>query len=335
MSQSLALFITGVVLLILFAISFHFDKRKFINAILLFLSVVMLIMSLLVFTRNNDTLQSIFCVIFFIAIPLIMLVIIGLLFYDSFLLLKKEGKRIKNLLPALFGFALLVGMIISLLTLFTAFDKHHVLTVFMWLVAILCCYFSFIFVALLVYSRLYTMLPKNINSDYIVVLGCGLSQGEKVTPLLRGRIDKAVEIYEKGERHAKLVLSGGQGIDEKISEAQAMANYLIEKGFTKDNLILEKESVNTYENLKNTRDMLDTPEKKNSYIFVTNDYHVFRASIFARKLGMNAQGVGCHTAGYYWPGAFIREYIAILVQHNLLTIAVILFWAFLAIESFL
>ena len=114
-----------------------------------------------------------------------------------------------------------------------------------------------------------------------------------------------------------------------------MANYLIEKGFTKDNLILEKESVNTYENLKNTRDMLDTPEKKNSYIFVTNDYHVFRASIFARKLGMNAQGVGCHTAGYYWPGAFIREYIAILVQHNLLTIAVILFWAFLAIESFL
>lgn len=48
MSQSLALFITGVVLLILFAISFHFDKRKFINAILLFLSVVMLIMSLLV-----------------------------------------------------------------------------------------------------------------------------------------------------------------------------------------------------------------------------------------------------------------------------------------------
>ena len=50
------------------------------------------------------------------------------------------------------------------------------------------------------------------------------------------------------------------------------------------------------------------------FLFVTNDYHVFRTSTYARKLGMKGDGLGCRTAGYYIPSAFIREYVALCVK---------------------
>jgi uncharacterized SAM-binding protein YcdF (DUF218 family) len=187
----------------------------------------------------------------------------------------------------------------------------------------------------LLYSLLYLNMPKNMNCDYIIVHGCGLLDGERVSPLLKGRVDKALEIYRRCNGSAKLVLSGGRGADEKISEAQAMKDYLLAQGFPADAMILEDRSATTYENLRNVRDMLDTNGVKHRYLFVTNDYHVFRTSLFAKKLGMNASGIGCRTAMYYWPSAFIREYIAVMAQYRWLTIAVVLAWLGLTIESLL
>ena len=50
------------------------------------------------------------------------------------------------------------------------------------------------------------------------------------------------------------------------------------------------------------------------FLFVTNDYYVFRTSTYARKLGMKGDGLGCRTDGYYIPSAFIREYVALCVK---------------------
>lgn len=181
------------------------------------------------------------------------------------------------------------------------------------------------------YSLLYTYIPKRIQCDYIIVHGCGLKNGESVSPLLKGRVDKAVQIFRKSNESAKIVVSGGQGRDEKISEAQAMKNYLLEIGVAEDSIIMEEQSKTTYENLKNVRDMLDADGMKNRYIFVTNNYHVFRTSLFARKLKMKAQGVGCKTAGYYWPSAFIREYIAIMVKYKWVVAFIVAVWILIEI----
>lgn len=97
-------------------------------------------------------------------------------------------------------------------------------------------------------------------------------------------------------------------------------------------MILEEKSRTTYENLKYVRNMLDSERRKHRYIFVTNDYHVFRTSLFARKLKMKAEGVGCKTANYYWPSAIIREYIAIMVifkKVNILFAVIWLIWSVL------
>lgn len=59
-----------------------------------------------------------------------------------------------------------------------------------------------------------------------------------------------------------------------------------------------------------------------SSIFVTNNYHTFRAGIFAKRVHLDSGGIGAHTAPYYLPTAFVREYIAILMLHKWLHICV-------------
>ncbi|WEV41376.1 YdcF family protein [Bifidobacterium sp. ESL0682] len=161
------------------------------------------------------------------------------------------------------------------------------------------------------------------------------------------------------------VVSGGQGADEQISEAEAMKRYLIEeRGVPASSILKEDQSTTTFENLRNSKvimdarsnatqsahilssgdnestasDVGDSPKSLSSSAIaehrsdrvermkdrrscpyrvavVTSDYHVFRAGEYARELGLKSDGVGSHTKGYYWPTAFIREFIAISRAH--------------------
>lgn len=165
------------------------------------------------------------------------------------------------------------------------------------------------------YSLLYNFLPKRKDYDFIIIHGAGLIGGEVVTPLLKKRIDKAVEAFHQGQNpNLKLIASGGQGPDEKISEAQAIANYLKSIHFPMDKVILEDRSTTTYENLLFSKEIAEQHIKNPRFLFVTNDYHVFRTSLYAKQIGLVGDGLGCATASYYIPSAFIREYIAFLTK---------------------
>jgi len=168
----------------------------------------------------------------------------------------------------------------------------------------------------MLYSILYLFIPKKKHYDFIIIHGAGLLDGERVTPLLKRRIDKAVEAYHKSKNsNIKIIASGGKGADEKISEAQAITNYLLEEtDVPQDAIILEDQSRTTYENLLFSKELGEKLVAKPQFLFVTNDYHVFRTSTYARKLKMKGDGLGCRTAGYYIPSAFIREYVALCVK---------------------
>ena len=71
---------------------------------------------------------------------------------------------------------------------------------------------------------------------------------------------------------------------------------------------------NGYENLLYSKKLGEKLVASPQFLFVTNNYHVFRTSTYARKLGMKGDGLGCRTAGYYIPSAFIREYVALCVK---------------------
>ena len=79
-------------------------------------------------------------------------------------------------------------------------------------------------------------------------------------------------------------------------------------------IILVDQSRTTYENLLFSKKLGEKLVASSQFLFVTNDYHVFRTSTYAPKLSMKGDGLGCRTSGYYIPSAFIREYVALCVK---------------------
>ena len=104
---------------------------------------------------------------------------------------------------------------------------------------------------------------------------------------------------------------GGKGDDETISEAEAMEKYLIEKGIPREDIIIENESKTTYENIYNSKKIIESREGRKYTALVTSNYHVYRALRYCRKKGLQCTGIGSRVAFYYWPSALIREYIAV------------------------
>ena len=117
----------------------------------------------------------------------------------------------------------------------------------------------------------------NEQYDYVIVLGARV-RGTTVTKSLRKRLDKAFEYIEKND-NTILVLSGGQGNGEDVSEAQAMYDYLVQKGVDKSRLLLEDKSTSTVENIEYSMKIIEK-NSQNATVevgFITNNFHVFRA----------------------------------------------------------
>lgn len=167
--------------------------------------------------------------------------------------------------------------------------------------------------------------PK-YDKDYIIILGCGIKKDGTLLPLLRGRVDKAIEFYktqlENTGKKAVFVPSGGQGGDEIISEGEAMKSYLLEQGIPVDQIMPETKSTNTLENMKFSKELINDENAK--VAFSTTNYHLFRGGMFASQVNMNAEGMGSRTKWYFWPNAFIREFAGLIVSQKKRIISVVL-----------
>lgn len=303
----------GIIFLILFGISFIREKRRFKNAVYLLCAILnMGFYSVILMIGTQNTMLNLLVVALALCVMPIGIVVTSILFIAAGIItIKREGFRIPNLLALAFGIGIWTPLI-----LFCLLEVSHLMS--KWFIGItyfsmiVVLYIGFTFVALLIYSSLYCILPKGKNYDYIIIHGAGLLDSERVSPLLAKRIDKGIEAFKRFNGKAKIIVSGGKGADEKISEAEAMKRYLLEKNIDEKNIICEDKSTTTLENLKYSKKIMDNEKKNYKCIFVTNNYHVFRTGLFAKKINLKAEGLGCKTALYYLPSAFIREYIAIM-----------------------
>ena len=143
----------------------------------------------------------------------------------------------------------------------------------------------------LILSR--TMAIGVEKADYAIVLGAQW-RNSGPSKVLQYRLDKAVT-YLKCNPDTKVIVSGGQGAGEPITEAEGMAAYLEKAGIAKDRILLEDRSTNTYENLRNSAQLLD--KKENTVVIITNNFHVFRAERLAKGLGY-AKAHGLAAASY-------------------------------------
>ncbi len=132
-------------------------------------------------------------------------------------------------------------------------------------------------------------------------------------------------MYERQARRGNppmLLTSGGQGPDEQLPEARAMADYLIERGFPADRIVCEEQSRTTEENLAFSKKIMEQTVPDHRCVIVTNNYHVLRAAILARRAGVNGQVVGAPTAAYFWPSATIREFAAVFLSYKLVNLGI-------------
>lgn len=160
--------------------------------------------------------------------------------------------------------------------------------------------------------------PKNNENkdDYIIVLGAGLDNGETPNLILSERLDAAIKCI-KDNKANYIVLSGGQGADEKISESQAMSKYLQDRGIDRGRIIEENQSRNTNENIKYSKEKIEEHSHKPindvSVKIVTTDFHAFRSSILAKKSGyVSFDNYSSSTLWYFIPSTYTREAFAVV-----------------------
>lgn len=122
--------------------------------------------------------------------------------------------------------------------------------------------------------------PKK-NLDYVIILGAGVTGNTPSIPL-RARINEAYD-YAVANPDTILVPSGGQGFGENISEAECIKNELVQRGISSDRFILEDKSTSTIENLKFSKEKIDSPDS--SVGIITNSFHEYRAMLIAKKEG--------------------------------------------------
>ena len=332
---------------VLFIYSFIKEPRQFRNALFLFAALAW--SSILLVLRLNNFILGLILVILILLTPFLT---IGFLLINTIVVVKNNGFSLTSMLPFLMaGFLILLLASPSIVNYFDP-DTRHVVVFLLGLFTLEGLWFSFTFVALLLYSWVYRLLPRRRQYDYIIIHGAGLD-GPRPTPLLAGRINKALELWNKQHQHGKFVVSGGQGADEIVSEAQAMRDYLLEKGVPAAAILMEDKSTTTWENLRYSLAIINADRTTDVDVtssaavassgdvtttasdvsgtatssrtaasssdfttaVVTSDFHVFRCAEYAHNLGIKADGIGSHTKGWYWPTAFIREFIAITKAH--------------------
>lgn len=147
------------------------------------------------------------------------------------------------------------------------------------------------------------------GADYVIVLG---AQWKSTGPsyMLRKRLEKAVD-YLNENPDTVVIVSGGQGSNEHISEAEGMAGYLEAAGIESERIIKEDASTSTDENLEFSCAFLDKDTDR--VVVITNDYHMFRALKLAEKKGYtHVEGLAAGSHKGMLANNLLREFFAVI-----------------------
>lgn len=261
----------------------------------------------------------------FLILPLIVIMAIYS-FVTNIFLIVKEGYRFQNLLGIIFGICIILGALASQhIYLFTnsltLFNTKRFVKIFIDIsLNSVLCYFYCITVATLYANIMAGRHKASLDKDFVIILGCKVKNDGSLTPILKGRVDKALEFAkEQKEKNGKdmiFVASGGKGEDESISEAEAMKKYLLDNSINEKNIIVENKSINTFQNMKFSKEKIDRINKDGKIIFSTTNYHVFRSGVIACNEGIDCEGIGSKTKWYFYTNALIREFIANLFSQK-------------------
>jgi len=171
------------------------------------------------------------------------------------------------------------------------------------------------FVSLLGFSGFIAGYGRRSTADYtedvVLVLGGGIRDGEP-RPTLQRRLDQAI-MYHRNNPHAIIIVTGGYGYSEDISEAEAMARYLISHGVPAQQILLENAAYSTYTNMHFSREIINAHfEEPPNVVIITSDFHMFRSARFASRIGLEATIYPAPTPWLAMPFYYVREVAAVI-----------------------
>lgn len=144
--------------------------------------------------------------------------------------------------------------------------------------------------------------------DYCIILGAQINDNGP-SDVLRRRLDKACE-YLQDNPDTIVIVSGGQGATESMSEAQGMKDYLVEIKGIQNEILLEDKSTNTYANLRNSAEFINL--ETDSVVIVTNNFHISRSLHTAKKIGYKeVYGLAADVYPGMLPNNMLREFFAV------------------------
>lgn len=238
-------------------------------------------------------------------------------------LIRHEGRRLVNLLGIILAFLLVGGLAFLFIFDYAVSGSlqevmiHDLITN---LFAAVYLYFECMLLGIIIADAVVIRYEPEPDKDFIIILGCGIRSDGTPSPLLRGRIDRALDFAKKQEAETGkvpvFVPSGGQGPDEPCAESAAMKRYLLEQGVPEERILEENRSTDTFENMKFSKEIILAANPEGKVAFSTTNYHVFRGGLKARRVKMRAVGMGARTKWYFWPNAAVREFVGLLTEHR-------------------
>ncbi|MFI2351790.1 YdcF family protein [Streptomyces sp. NPDC019443] len=309
---------------LLFALGVLDDLRRFSNAVFLGLAVALMAVGLIGEAVKaapgpvSELIKLALIVILVASVVLLAVYLIG----NGVRMVRKEGRRLGNLLSLLAGAGILAVGALLVSAIATGLRP---LSIAAGITFLLVSYFAFLFACFIGYGFLYGRIKVRERLDYVIVLGSGLIGGKRVPPLLASRLERGRAVWEgQATLHGSspiLITSGGQGPDEDLPEAHAMAQYLVDRGFPEDRILREDKSRTTEENLLYSKAIMERFSPDYRCAVVTNNFHAFRSALVARDTGVRGQVLGSPTARYFLPSATLREFTAIVMSRKLLNVA--------------
>lgn len=146
----------------------------------------------------------------------------------------------------------------------------------------------------------------------LLVLGCHVRKTQP-SLMLSERLQAALK-YMNEHENSVAVLSGGQGSDEDISESLCMYNYLTANGIAPERLYMEDRSTSTIENLDYSYEIIKENGLNDTVAIVTNEFHICRASMIAKKLGLVTYAIPAHTHWWFYPTYLVREWFGVIYE---------------------
>lgn len=265
----MTVYLVNILYLVLFLVLYWKDRRRMANGFLFFILLVLSGASLLRLAQDTQS-EFLYFVVFAVGILVALTLLAGVFILiaislaSALVLLRRERWVPANFLSLSVGLGLVLWMVLNALAMQAPDSVLPVAFYGMLCVDILLFYLLLTFSNFVLSAFLYQLYSPLRRQDYIIVLGCGLLHGSEVSPLLAGRIQRAWKVcrrqVKRGQKPPVLVMSGGQGADEVLPEAQAMKAYAVRLGVPEQDVLTESASKNTWENMLFSKQLIQSRE---------------------------------------------------------------------------